>query len=331
VSSARLRALVERFAGRTVVVVGDLILDEYVFGRPARISREAPVVILRFTDRALSMGGAANAAHNVHALGARVIPVGVIGRDAAGDELTQLFRTAGVPTHGIVQEAGRDTPVKTRVMAGGYQATRQQVVRIDREPHGEPQPLTDDALVERLTTLAADAEAVIVSDYGYGTVTARILDRVRAMARDANAVVTVDSRYDLPRFTGITAATPNEAELEALSAVAVDDERTVEKAGRQLLERLDARLLLVTRGSRGMALLEREGGSTFLPIHGTDQIADVTGAGDTVISAFTVALAAGGSAVDAATLANIAGGIVVMKRGTATVSAAELAQALGGK
>jgi len=326
-----LRALVERFADRTVAVVGDLILDEYVFGRPARISREAPVLILRFTERALSMGGAANAANNVHALGARVVPIGVIGRDAAGDDLMRLFHAEGVPTDGIVQESGRSTPVKTRIMAGGYQATRQQVVRIDREPQGEPQPMTDDRLLEGLTSLAVGAHAIIISDYGYGTVTSRVLDGVRALARSANAMVTVDSRYDLPRFTGVTAATPNEAELEALSAARVDDERAVEKAGRQLLERLDARLLLVTRGSRGMAILEREGGSTFLPIHGTDEIADVTGAGDTVISAFTVALAAGATPVEAATLANIAGGIVVMKRGTATVSAAELTQALGGK
>jgi rfaE bifunctional protein kinase chain/domain len=149
------------------------------------------------------------------------------------------------------------------------------------------------------------------------------------MARRRHRVVTVDSRYDLPRFTGVTAATPNEAELEALAGAPVDDERSVEKAGRQLLERLDARMLLVTRGSRGLAVLEREGGSTFLPIHGTDEIADVTGAGDTVISAFTVTLGAGGTPVDAATLANVAGGLVVMKRGTATVSAAELAQSLG--
>jgi rfaE bifunctional protein kinase chain/domain len=157
-----------------------------------------------------------------------------------------------------------------------------------------------------------------------------VLDTIQEIARDTCAVVTVDSRYDLPRFVQVTAATPNEAELAALAGMPVDDERAVEKAGRHLLERLDARLLLVTRGSRGMALLEREGGSTFLPIHGTDQIADVTGAGDTVISTFTVALAAGASAVQAATLANIAGGIVVMKRGTASVSASELTLALGG-
>jgi rfaE bifunctional protein kinase chain/domain len=328
VSASRLGALVDRFSGRTVVVIGDLIVDEYLFGRPARISREAPVLILRFADREISLGGAANAVNNVHALGARVVPIGVVGRDAAGDELIALLSTSGIPTDGIVMEPGRRTPMKTRIMAGGYQATRQQLVRLDREPDGEPKPISEDALVERLTALAERADAIIVSDYGYGTVTPRVLERIRVVARRSGVVVTIDSRYDLPRFTGFTAATPNEAELEALAGVPADDERAVEKAGRQLLERLDARLLLVTRGSRGMALLEREGSTTFIPIHGTDEIADVTGAGDTVISAFTVALAAGATPLEAATLANVAGGIVVMKRGTATVSAAELAQAL---
>jgi rfaE bifunctional protein kinase chain/domain len=324
----RLAGLVEAFRDRTVVVVGDLIADEYLFGKPARISREAPVLILTYTERELLLGGAANAAHNVHALGARVLPIGVVGRDPAGDELLARFHATGVPTDGIVTENGRPTPVKSRIMAGGYQATRQQVVRLDREPPTELQTITEDALVARLTALAERADAILVSDYGYGTVTPRVFERLRALARRHDAVVSVDSRYQLPRFTGVTAATPNEAELAHLAGEPVDDERAVEKAGRQLLERLDARLLLVTRGSRGMALLERDGGSSFIPIHGTDEIADVTGAGDTVISTFTVALASGAAPGDAAQLANIAGGIVVMKRGTATVSPAELTQAL---
>jgi len=328
-TAQRLRRTVEAFRGRTIVVVGDLIADEYLFGKPARISREAPVLILRFTEREVGLGGSANAAHNVHALGARVVPIGVVGRDAPGDEVLGLFHGAGMPTDGIVTENGRPTPVKTRIMAGGYPATRQQVVRLDREPEGELQTITEDALMTRLTGLAERADAILVSDYGYGTVTPRVFERIRAIARRTGAVVSVDSRYQLPRFTGVTAATPNEAELEQLAGTAVDDERGVEKAGRQLLERLEARLLLVTRGSRGMALLERDGGSSFIPIHGTDEIADVTGAGDTVISTFTVALASGAAPVDAATLANMAGGIVVMKRGTATVSPAELAQAIG--
>lgn len=327
-TAARFVPIIDAFGARTIVVVGDLITDEYLFGKPARISREAPVLILRFTEREVLLGGSANAAHNVHALGARVIPVGVIGRDPAGEELLSLFRAGGIPTDGIVTEAGRVTPVKTRIMAGGYQATRQQVVRLDREPTGEPQPITEDALLARVTTLAARADAIVVSDYGYGTVTPRLFERVKTVARRANAIVTVDSRYHLPRFVGVTAATPNEAELEQLTGMAVDDERDVEKAGRQLLDRLDARTLLVTRGSRGMAVLEREGVTSFIPIHGTDEIADVTGAGDTVISTFTLALACGAAPLHAAALANVAGGIVVMKRGTATVSRAELRQAL---
>src|SRR5204863_3657595 len=317
-ATSGMRAAVDAFGARTVVVIGDLITDEYLFGKPSRISREAPVLILRFVEREVLLGGAANAAHNVHALGARVLPIGVIGKDGAGDELLALFRSSGIPTDGLVTETGRVTPIKTRIMAGGYQATRQQVVRLDREPPHEPQPITEDALLARLTSLGARADAVIVSDYGYGTVTPRVFDRIRAIARRTGAVVTVDSRYGLLRFTGVTAATPNEAELEHLAGGAADDERDVEKAGRQLLERLDARFLLVTRGSRGMALLERDGATTFIPVHGTDEIADVTGAGDTVISVFTLALACGAPALDAATLANVAGGIVVMKRGTAT-------------
>jgi D-glycero-beta-D-manno-heptose-7-phosphate kinase len=322
-------ASIEKFGSRTVVVIGDLITDEYLFGKPVRISREAPVLILSFSEREVLLGGAANAANNVHALGARVLPIGVIGCDSAGEELMALFRGAGISTDGIVTENGRTTPVKTRIMAGGYQATRQQVVRLDREPAGEPQPVTEDALLARLAALTARVDAIVISDYGYGSVTPRIFDEIKAVARRTGAIVSVDSRYQLPRFTGVTAATPNEAELEQLTGVVVDDERTVEKAGRHLLERLDARIVLVTRGSRGMALFERDGASSFIPIHGTDEIADVTGAGDTVISTFSLVLASGGTPLEAASLANAAGGVVVMKRGTATVSPAELRQALG--
>jgi rfaE bifunctional protein kinase chain/domain len=325
----RLGSAVEAFRRRTIVVVGDLIADEYVFGKPARISREAPVLILRYAEREVLLGGAANAAHNAHALGACVIPIGVIGRDGAGEEVLGLFGAAGIATDGILAEPGRRTPVKTRIMAGGYPATRQQVVRVDREPTGELLPVTEDGLVSRLTALGERADAILVSDYGYGTITPRVFDRVKSLARRAGAIVTADSRYDLPRCTGVTAATPNEAELGVLAGMVVDDERAVEKAGRQLLERLGVQMLLVTRGSQGLALLERDGATSFIPIHGTDEIADVTGAGDTVISTFTLGLASGTSPFEAAALANVAGGLVVMKRGTATVSGAELRQALG--
>ena len=327
--NARLGDILGRVGAHTVLVVGDLILDEYLFGKPARISREAPVLILRFAERQVMLGGAANAAHNVHALGAHVLPVGVVGTDPSSDELLGLFRATGIATDGIVREPTRVTPMKTRIMAGGYQATRQQVVRLDREPADDPQPLTEMALLACVEELAPRCDAIVLSDYGYGTVSPRLFERVSTLARRGHAIVTVDSRYDTSRFTGVTAATPNEAELAQLTGLTVDDERSVEKAGRQVLERLQAKILLVTRGSRGMALLERDGATTFIPIHGTDEIADVTGAGDTVISTFTLALVAGATATKAAALANVAGGLVVMKRGTAAVSRAELLQALG--
>jgi rfaE bifunctional protein kinase chain/domain len=325
---AKLQQALARFAGRRVVVVGDLIADEYLYGKPARISREAPVLILRFSEREVRLGGAANAAHNVHALGAHALTVGVLGADGPGDEVEALFRRAGISTDGLLRVPGRSTPVKTRIMAGGSQSTRQQVVRVDREPDGGVGPDVEAGVMERLDAVAARADAFLVSDYGYGTVSSRVFDRVLDLARARGAVVTVDSRYELPRFRGVTAATPNQPEIEALVGEELGDEPALEKAGRAVLERLDARLLLVTRGSRGMALFEREGPVTFMPIHGSDQIADVTGAGDTVIGAFTVALAAGAGPGEAAWLANVAGGVVVMKRGTATVTPRELAEAL---
>lgn len=326
--AARLREAIARFPAKSVVVVGDLIADEYIYGKPTRISREAPVLILRFTEREARLGGAANASHNVHALGARVTPIGVIGRDAAGAEMLVLLRAAGIATGGVVTEDGRPTPVKTRIMAGGYQSTRQQVVRVDREPPAGPEPASEDAMLARLGALGLGADAIVVSDYGYGVVTPRLFQEVQALVRRTGAILTVDSRYDLPRFRGATAATPNEPEVEHLTGMSVDDEPTLEKAARQLLDRLETRYLLVTRGSRGIALVEREGGTTFIPVFGSDQIADVTGAGDTVISAFTVSLASGARPSEAAQIANVAGGIVVMKRGTATVDRRELLDAL---
>jgi rfaE bifunctional protein kinase chain/domain len=323
----QLRSLTDRLTSCSIVVLGDLVADEYVYGRPARISREAPVLILTFTDREVRLGGAANACHNAHVLGARVTPVGVVGSDAPGAETLALLRATGISTDGVLVSSERPTPTKTRIMAGGHQSTRQQVVRLDREPASGPDAATEAQLLDRLEQAVADANAIIVSDYGYGTVTPRLFEAVLTAARRRSAVVTVDSRYELPRFRGATAATPNEPELEALTGLTVDDDLTLEKAGRQALERLDARYLLVTRGSRGLALLDREGGSVLIPVFGTDQIADVTGAGDTVISVFTVALASGADPVEAAEIANLAGGIVVMKRGTATVDRSELLSA----
>src|SRR5215471_19163716 len=210
VSASRLPAILSRFDGTRVVIVGDLIADEYLYGKPARISREAPVLILRFTGRQVKLGGAANAAHNVHALGARARTVGVLGRDAAGDEVVELFREAGITIDGILRVPGRLTPVKTRLMAGGHESTRHQIVRLDREPEPGMPPDVETQIIERLKMLGRDAQAFLISDYGYGTVSPRVYEAVLASSREHGGLVAVDSRYDLPRFRGATAATPNE-------------------------------------------------------------------------------------------------------------------------
>jgi rfaE bifunctional protein kinase chain/domain len=328
-ASAELLRLVEAFQGKRVIVAGDLVADEYVYGKPERISREAPVLILRYLAREVRLGGAANACHNLHTLGARVFPLGVVGRDWAGAALRELFAERGIPTEGMVSVEDRVTPVKTRVMAGGYRhvATRQQLVRVDREPEGPMPPAAEAALYERLVAWGRDADAVVLSDYGYGTITARLLDHARELGL-RGAVVSADSRYDLLRFEHLTAATPSEPEVEQLLGLPLDGDKAVEQAGWRLLERLRSRLVLVTRGSKGQALFEAGGAATFLPVYGSDEIADVTGAGDTVISTFTLALSGGARPLDAARLSNLAGGIVVMKRGTAPVTRGELCQAI---
>jgi rfaE bifunctional protein kinase chain/domain len=318
---------VQAFEGRRILVVGDLVADEYVFGKPERISREAPVLILRYLTQEMRLGGAANACHNLHALGATVLPLGVLGRDRAGDAVRRLLTDRGIATDGVVTAPERRTPMKTRIMAGGSLSTRQQVVRVDREPDGGLPPAAESALLERLGAWAGQVDGVVLSDYGYGTITPRILGEARTLAAKG-VVVAADSRYDLLRFEGLTAATPNESEVELLLGAALDGDKAVEQAGWRLLERLGLRSLLVTRGARGLALFERGGEATFVPIFGSDEIADVTGAGDTVISTFTLALASGARPAVAARLANYAGGLVVMKRGTATVGREELADAV---
>jgi rfaE bifunctional protein kinase chain/domain len=327
--TGELLRVIRGFEGRQVLVVGDLVADEYVFGRPERVSREAPVLVLRYLSREIRLGGAANACHNLHTLGAKVVPLGVVGEDPAGEAIRGSLAERGISTDGIITVPERPTPVKTRILGGGWgsQSARQQIVRVDREPEGAIPPSAEAQPVDRLHGWAGRVDAVVLSDYGYGTVTSRVLGEVRGL-EDRGVIVAADSRYDLFRFDRLTAATPSESEVEHLLGTALDGDKAVEQAGWRLLERLGSHYLLVTRGAKGLALFERGGQVTFLPIFGSDEIADVTGAGDTVISAFTLALASGARPAAAARLSNYAGGLVVMKRGTATVSRDELADAV---
>lgn len=319
----RLIELIDAFDGLRVAVFGDLIVDEFIYGEIARVSREAPVLILNYNATEIVPGGAGNAAANVAALGGSPVVAGVVGRDEQGRRLLEKLKHRA-DLAAVVRPAGQLTPTKTRILAGGIHSAKQQVVRIDRVATPAMSPADLRAIESRLLKAVTRCDAMLVSDYGTGLVTPRIVAAARKKMR-GRAPLLVDSRYSLAKFRGITTCTPNESEVEQLFGIRIgENTRVLERAGRELLRQTRAQAVLVTRGSRGMALFERDRPTIHIPIHGSDQIADVTGAGDTVIATMTLALAAGAAFEEAAHLANYAGGIVVMKRGTATVSADEL-------
>ena len=324
---ARLLSLVDRFAGRRIAVAGDFVLDRFVHGLPKRISREAPVLILAWAREENVPGGGANTVANIASLSGRPLASGAVGADEEGRTLASLFSRAGVDTSLLVPVEGYATPTKTRILGGGVHSIRQQVVRIDREDVLPENAELSATLLENLRRASTDASVLVLSDYGYGSSRPEWI----AAARAANPGirVLVDSRFRLTDYAGADAATPNEEELERATGEAFDDvEERFERAGRSLLARLASPALLVTRGSRGMALLRPGEPTLSIPVSGTAQVADVTGAGDTVMATFALALAAGASEAEAALLSNFAGGIVVMKTGTATLSVEELREAI---
>jgi len=319
-----LRSIIERFKDTRVVVFGDLVADVFVYGEISRISREAPVLILNHRETQVVPGGGANAIHNLWALGAKPVPVGLVGDDADGQKLVDYFSQLGIDTEGINVAKTYRTPSKMRILAGAVHSQRQQIVRLDS---GGPilEDKTRNSVEQKLKLALHNADAMLVSDYGYSLVTPQNVARFRKNSMPA----TIDSRFSLMAFTNMTAATPNEPEVEAALSTSIgNDADKLEWAGRTLLRKLQHNALLITRGKDGMALFERGKKTIRIPIHGSDEIADVTGAGDTVIATFTLALAVGASFYDAARLANFAGGIVVMKHGTRPVTYEELKKAV---
>lgn len=319
-----LRSIVERFKDKRVVVFGDLVADVFLYGEISRISREAPVLILNHRETQVVPGGGANAIHNLWALGAKPVPVGLVGEDAEGQQLLEYFSTVGIDISGIRVAKSYRTPTKMRILAGAVHSQRQQIVRLDS---GGPiqEDKTRNGVEQKLKLALNNADALLISDYGYALVTPELVSSIRKNSIPA----TIDSRFSLLSFSNMTAATPNEPEVEAALATSIgNDANKLESAGRTLLRKLQHNALLITRGKQGMALFERGKKTVHIPIYGSDEIADVTGAGDTVIATFTLALAAGASYHDAARLANYAGGIVVMKYGTRPVTFEELMKAV---
>lgn len=316
------RELMGNFENARIAVVGDMVADIYIFGKPHRLSREAPVIVVRHEGEKLVPGGAANTAHNLMALGAAVYPIGVVGDDPAGRAVIDCFDGPLGDAGGIFVDKTRHTTTKTRIMAGDLHTTKQQVIRIDKEPEEPLSSAAENFICRQLEAMAPDVDGIVVSDYGYDVLAPRIVELVGEMARDK--IVVVDSRARLTEFKGVTLATPNESEAEAAAGMRIEADSDVDAVGRRLLQETGNSAVLMTRGNMGMVLFEKDAPPEEIPICGGDEIVDVSGAGDTVAAAAALGLVAGGTFSQAANLANFAAGIVVMKTGTATTTCREI-------
>lgn len=323
-----LRSALHRWRGKRVVILGDMILDEFIYGRSERVSREAPVVIVRYDGSSYAPGGAANAAQNVAALGGIAVPVGVVGADGASEELAGLLRDRDISARGLFSAPGRVTTAKIRVMAGDYHAQRQQIVRIDKERRQPLPPAVEKKVLHVFQRELDGADAVILSDYHQDLFQERNIRRAIDLCIAARVPVVADSRFNLRLFRGVTSATPNEVEATHAAGAVLTDGQVLEKVGRKLLRRLAASSVLITRGRFGMALFEKRRRTRSIGVLGSPEATDVTGAGDTVVSAVALTLASGGSMPTAMLLANAAAARVVMKRGTAVTSIAEIEELL---
>ena len=321
----RLVGLVRAFRGKSAVVLGDLVVDEFVYGDITRVSREAPVLILDQTRTECVPGGGANSVANLRALGAAPIPVGVVGDDEAGTRLVATLRRMRVDTSRILRLRGYHTPCKSRILAGGVHTRRQQIVRVDRgSERGELPGTARRRLQTGLRSALREVDGLLLADYSYGAASPAVIEPLLPGIRRRGLPITVDSRRRVTQYHDVTACTPNQEELEqALDLADVEDD-SLEISGKRLLRRTRNQAVLVTRGSRGMLLLERRRPARSIAAYGSDEVADVTGAGDTVIAVFTLALICGASFGEAAVLSNYAAGIVVTKAGTATTTRKEL-------
>jgi len=324
----QLLQLIDRFADTRVVLYGDLVLDRFILGTPKRISREAPVIILRHEGQHDVPGGGANALANLAALGVQVSVVAAVGDDEPGRALCAALASGGVGTDRIVTVPGYRTPTKVRILGGGPSSLKHQVARYDIEDELPAGGSWKAALSTNLREEMESCGAVAISDYGYGCVRPEEL-RDRSDSAAGVPWLCLDSRYRIGEFSGVDGATPNLEELEAHCERRLSSDPEVVAAAEELRGKLGARFVLATRGNRGMTLVEAERDPLHIPVYGADEVADVTGAGDTVLAVLTAALAAGAAPPAAARLANIAAGLVVMKLGTATVSAFELRNAVG--
>ena len=320
------RGIIDKFSQLKIMVIGDFISDIYIYGKPFKLSREAPVVVIRHDSEKIVPGGAGNAANNLASLDSKVFAVGILGNDEMGNNIVNQLKEKNVNVEGLLFSHIMTTTSKTRIMAGDDHTSKQQIIRIDKINNDPIPSRLQGKIYDRFNSLSKGVDAIVVSDYGYGVVLRRIIPLLKSLAW--RKIVVVDSRYQLMRFRGVTAITPNESEAEKATKIKLAKEQDVKRVANVLREKLDVKAVLITRGNRGMTLLEKPSKTSHIPIVGLDDITDVTGAGDTVATTFALSLASGASFFDSASLANYAAGIVVMKSGTAVVTRNELLEAV---
>jgi rfaE bifunctional protein kinase chain/domain len=315
----RAEVITSHFAGKRIIVLGDLMLDEFIFGRVRRISPEAPVPVVEVEKQTLALGGAGNVVSNLVALGASPVPLGVVGSDSDAERMRLAFEKLQVNTESIVVDDKRPTTLKTRIIAHN-----QQVVRADRENRKAIATEIEDLIIAVFRREIATADAMIVSDYSKGLLTARLLAEVLPLAMDHKVTVCLDPKTrSFANYQPVTVITPNHQEASEATGIAIEDEQSLIEAGQQILDSIHCRAALITRGEEGMALFTKDGTVTHIPTVARE-VYDVTGAGDTVIATLALALATGASFAESAILANHAAGVVVGKLGTATVTCKEL-------
>ncbi len=314
-----LAGTIDKFPRTRVLVIGDIIMDEYLWGDVSRISPEAPVPVVDVKRETKMLGGAGNVVNNISSLGGEAILCGVVGDDSTGRQVVQLLKTLGVTTEGILQEPDRPTTIKTRIVA-----QHQQVVRFDRESRREILPESVERLLGFVSRLRKDIQAIVVSDYAKGVISHQLMKGLRDLVADSKIVLGVDpKKNNFAFYKGIDVITPNHHEASAFSGIEIVDDETLMRAGKQILRHLKCRSVLITQGKDGMTLFEKTGEPIHIPTVAR-KVFDVTGAGDTVISTFCLGLAAGMDFKAAAVISNFAAGIVVGEVGTSTVKAEEL-------
>jgi len=329
--SLRLHSLINRFKGKRVLVIGDIVADEYIIGRPTRIAREAPVLILEQNEERTIPGGATNVAVNTSTLGAEVFLAGVVGDDLAGKRLRTAISDLQMHQEGVITDRCRYTPTKTRILAGSSQIVQQHIVRIDRVDTSDVGEPSRSRIIDYIQQALPIIDAVVLSDYENGLISPEIIKTCLLTAQELNKMVVVDSHGSLFRFKGVTALTPNQPEAELTLGMTIRSQADLNEAGQRLLAGCQAQGVLITRGSEGMSLFEVEKPPLHLPIHRLDyatEVVDTNGAGDTVVATFTLALTAGASMVEAAHVANAAAALVVRRLGCASNTIEELLRVL---